>query len=49
MSKKHWSKICINNPIKRCTKLTDKILKYVDNSKVMIFKLDKDNLQRRFY
>ena len=42
--KKRWSKMHNNDPIKKCAKLTYKLLKSAYNSKVERFKLDEDPL-----
>ena len=47
--KKHWSKMCFNDPIKKCANLTAKIITFTYKSKVVRFKLDEDPLQHRFY
>ena len=46
---KFRSKMCFNDPIKKCAKLTTKVLTSEYKSKVIDFKLDKDPLQRWFY
>ena len=41
------SKMCFDDPIKKCTKLTAKLLTAAYKSKVITFKLDEDPLQCR--
>ena len=39
---KSWSKKIFNDPIKKCAKLTSKLLTTVYKSKAIKFKLDED-------
>ena len=47
--KKHQSRMRFGDPIKKCAKLTSKLLTATHKSKVVKFKLDKDTLQQQFY